>query len=453
MNRLASTVVVLGLLASAARAEDSLQYGLIPKGHLLMPEGKPGAVIVLASDAGGWTAADEAAAQSFRAEGAAVIGIDMPALLQAVRASEDDCVYIMGDIEELSHEIQRGAGTTSYAAPILAGAGAGGALVLDLVAQLPDATSAGAIAVDPLDGLPLARELCTEAEETALEGRRVYGLQAGALAAPVSVIFTPAATATGRAHVAAIAADHPDVERSDTPLSAQEALAQAVRDRLGTLAGAEDPLGLPLTVLDATPRHDTVALVWSGDGGWRDIDMEISKVFQAEGVPVVGLDSLRYFWSERTPEETARDLERMIDAYRARWHVKHVLLAGYSFGADVLPAAYNALPEADKAAVRQISLLALSQEVTYEVSVGGWLGLPGDGSKSPVRDIRKIDPSLVQCIYGTEEEGDDPCPTLKDAGVEVIPIEGGHHFDGDYKALAEKVLAGLTRRLGSRSGG
>lgn len=64
----------------------------------------------------------------------------------------------------------------------------------------------------------------------------------------------------------------------------------------------------------------------------------------------------------------------------------------------------------------------------------------------PVTDIAKIDSGRVQCIYGTAE-GDDPCPTLKSSGVQSIGIEGGHHFDGDYEALADRIIQGLKVRL------
>jgi type IV secretory pathway VirJ component len=29
----------------------------------------------------------------------------------------------------------------------------------------------------------------------------------------------------------------------------------------------------------------------------------------------------------------------------------------------------------------------------------------------------------------------------------VVPIKGGHHFDGDYAALTRRVLDALDRRL------
>ncbi len=35
--------------------------------------------------------------------------------------------------------------------------------------------------------------------------------------------------------------------------------------------------------------------------GWRDLDREIGENLQKEGIPVVGVDALRYFWNERQP--------------------------------------------------------------------------------------------------------------------------------------------------------
>src|SRR6218665_3468179 len=112
---------------------------------------------------------------------------------------------------------------------------------------------------------------------------------------------------------------------------------------------------------------DTLAIIYSGDGGWRDIDSEIGGYLQSEGVPVVGVDSLRYFWSEKTAAETAKDMAGLIDTYRRKWGVSHVVLIGYSFGADIIPASYNLLPSLEKARVQQLSLLALSKEVDFVI--------------------------------------------------------------------------------------
>ncbi|MDE1996410.1 MAG: hypothetical protein KGI75_28185 [Rhizobiaceae bacterium] len=202
-------------------------------------------------------------------------------------------------------------------------------------------------------------------------------------------------------------------------------------------------LDLPLHVMAAKPTRDTLAIIYSGDGGWQELDTKVSAYLQKEGIPVIGLDSLRYFWTERTAAETAKDLGRIIDHYTRRFNVQHVILVGYSFGADVMPASYKRLTPQQRSKVRQISLLAMSHEVDYVVSLRGWLGLLTEGKGGdPAVDVKTINPDMVQCIYGTEDDHDNACPSLRGTSVQVIGMPGGHHFDGDYEKLAQQIIAG-----------
>lgn len=444
---------VAALIAGAASlpsfAEDSAKFdtGMIPAPHILFPKEAPSGAVVLLSDAGGWTEREDAVARKLSSEKALVIGIDLKAYLAALARDDGDCVYTVSDIESLSQQVQRAAGSGAYRPPIVAGVGAGGAMALAITAQSPAATIGRTLAVDPEEGIALTKQLCTPAEKIRKGDRMVYGLTDGALPDPVTVIFSPSASPAGREHVAALAAKHPDVEVQASDEDVYAALS-------GTLAGyiqqeddGNNPFGLPLTVLDARPTRDTMAVIYSGDGGWRDIDKEVGNALQQQGVPVVGVDSLRYFWSERQPQATADDLARVITYYGKRWNVRNVVLIGYSFGADILPRTYNLLAPATRARIRQVTLMALSHRADYKISVLGWLGADGEGNAGdPVDDIKAIEPPLVQCIYGTDEE-DDACPDLKSSGIEVVPIEGGHHFDGDYAALTRRVLDALDRRL------
>lgn len=453
MNR-SRILALAGLLATllpvASRAEETapkFDTGMIPADHILLPDGEPTANIFLISDAPGWSADDESRATALVAKGAAVVGIDFRTYLKTLKADQGDCVYMISDVESLAHQVQRAAGATVYRPPIVAGTGEGGALALAMIAQSPLATLGEAVAVDPQPGIPLDKVLCTPAEKTKADGRTIYGLTDGPLPAAVSVLFTDKASQAGRDHVASLIQAHSDIESRDIDGTASDALSQTLQDRLDAAGDTDTPLGLPLTVLEAKPAFDTMAVVYSGDGGWRDIDSQVAGALQQKGVPVVGVDSLHYFWSERKPQETADDLARIIDTFRKQWNVRHVLLVGYSFGADILPATYNRLSPEDRQRIPQISLLALSHQVDYEISVTGWLGVAGEGAGGdPVDDIAKIDPKLVQCIYGSTEE-DDPCPTLKARGVESIAIEGGHHFDEDYEGLADRIIGALKQRL------
>ena len=123
-----------------------------------------------------------------------------------------------------------------------------------------------------------------------------------------------------------------------------------------------------------------------------------------------------------------------------------MLLAGYSFGADVLPDAFLALPPEVQARVRQVSLLGLSPQADWEITVAGWLGSSSSAATPTPPSLARLPTDRVQCIYGAAET-DSPRPALAAAGAEAIETKGGHHFDGNYQALADAIpLAGLDRR-------
>ncbi|MFO1104948.1 MAG: AcvB/VirJ family lysyl-phosphatidylglycerol hydrolase [Amaricoccus sp.] len=444
------TLAGLVLLAALpAHAEDSFDGGAIPAPKILMPAQAPAAAeVVLISDAAGWGAREEAMAKALTAQGAIVVGIDLPSWLPKLEAEDRDCVYITADIESLSQQVQRSTGDANYSLPLIAGIGAGGAQALAIAAQTPLATIGGTFAVDPTEAIALKKPLCTQAvrRDGTKAGTAIYALTPGALPDPVSVAFTGSADPAGRAHVKALTADWPDIAVSDSAKAPDAALTDLLTAAISAEADSAAPLGLPLAELPvAKPSRDTLAVVYSGDGGWRDIDRQIGDALQEAGIPVVGVDSLRYFWSERQPQETADDLVKIIDHYTDLWNVSKVVLVGYSFGADILPATYDLLPQATKDQVSQLSLLALSHGKSFQISVMGWFGQEASGHGDPVDDLKAVNPALVQCFYGKEED-DDPCPDLAAKGIETIGTSGGHHFDGDYEALAKAIAAGLDRR-------
>ena len=190
-----------------------------------------------------------------------------------------------------------------------------------------------------------------------------------------------------------------------------------------------------------------LAIVLSGDGGWRDIDKNVSEKLQSAGVSVVGWDCLRYFWSRKSPEQVARDLGATIDTFLSRWGGSKVVLVGYSFGADVLPFAYDRLSPETKTHIVQLSLLGFSTAADFEIRVAGLVGAGPSKEALPTEPaLAPIDPTMIQCFYGADED-DTACRSLQ-GKAEVIRTAGGHHFDGNYGALAQRILDGLRQRAG-----
>lgn len=197
-------------------------------------------------------------------------------------------------------------------------------------------------------------------------------------------------------------------------------------------------LELPLPVGSAAPKR--MAVMLSGDGGWAAIDRKIAAGFVRRGIPVVGLDSLRYFWHERTPEDTARDVGAVIAHYAAAWHCQQVDLLGFSFGADVLPFVVNRLPPRLQLGISSLTLLEPSTSATFEIHVSNWIpgvitpGLP----LAP--ELAKLRTPLL-CMHGADDEP-SICRDLPRATV--AQIGGGHHLGGDGESIVERILTGQT---------
>jgi type IV secretory pathway VirJ component len=204
--------------------------------------------------------------------------------------------------------------------------------------------------------------------------------------------------------------------------------------------GADTP-PMPVIEIPAETGNGIVTLFYSGDGGWRDLDRSVADEMAKLGHSVLGVDVLRYFWERKTPEQVTADLAATMRYYRTKWGVKSFVLAGFSFGADILPVIYNKLPESEKDNVALLVFLALGNHADFEVHVAGWLG-QSTHEMPLAQELQKINKNKVLCIYGKEEKAktSTACSSLENSGAKVIELPGGHHFDKDYPKLARMIL-------------
>ena len=192
----------------------------------------------------------------------------------------------------------------------------------------------------------------------------------------------------------------------------------------------------------AGASSDTLVVFVSGDGGWARIDKEISSVLAATGMPVAGLNALQYFWTKKSPETAARDLQFLMESYLTNWRKSRVVLVGYSRGADVLPAMVSRLPEELRAKIRLLALLGPSQTVEFEFHVTDWVHDTKKGfAVKP--EIDKLRGERILCLYG-EDDKETLCPALVNTpAIDVVMMKGAHHFDGGYEKLGRIILEHL----------
>jgi len=82
----------------------------------------------------------------------------------------------------------------------------------------------------------------------------------------------------------------------------------------------------------------------SGDGGWYGFEQSIADKLANLGIPIIGLDSKKYFWKRRIPEGTASDTIKVLNFYSTEWGKQRFLLIGYSLGAEIVPFITSRLP-------------------------------------------------------------------------------------------------------------
>jgi type IV secretory pathway VirJ component len=465
---LSAGMLALALLAwgaaCAATAADNSYSTRLPAGRfgtvtVYFPEGKPRSVAIFLSGDGGWRLGVISMARALTDMGAVVVGADIRQYLGSLKRSAQragaPCQMMAADFEALSHQVQKEIGMSEYHVPVLIGYSSGATVVYATLVQSPPGTFAGALSLGfcaaqdfaaaslcPGAGLHYTRnpqhELVFEPAPSlrqpwiALQGQKDQVCSAHAVdefAAPVANAQVVKLPLVGHGFA---------LERAWLP---------QFRDAYARLtARAETPPqrppdidDLPVTEVHASGVSDEFALLLTGDGGWAGLDQELAARLAASGVPTVGLNSLKYFWSERTPQATARDVARLLRHYLAAWHKQRVLLIGYSFGADVLPFVVNRLPPQLRERVASVSLLGIDSSASFEIRIADWVGSDAAGPPTGP-EVAALTHVPVLCIYG-EGESDSICPGLPAAGIARAQIGKGHHFSGEYALLADRILA------------
>lgn len=409
---------------------------------VLAPEGQPERFAVFISDHDGMTPQRVAQAEAIVARGAAVALLDLPKLWDKLAQSKDEeCYYVFGDVEDLARTAQRQLSMTRWRWPIMIGSGDGGTLAYLMLAQAPDNTAGGAVSLGFAPRFKGKHPLCPGAPKVSEADGIISYAPFDDVPGPWTLIVpadvTPDIAAfknDDNSHIVVI------------PESDEKRFAAAV-DALFTMAPKRpDGLDLPLVELPATTGQPKSLFIFiSGDGGWRDIDKQIGEYLASEGVAVIGVDSLRYFWSKREPKQIAADLNRIAEHYIDKWGVEQIAFGGYSFGADVIPLSWPYLPKEAQAKTKLIALLGLETTADLQVSVSGFLGIK-DSDDIPVHPyLAGLPRDKVVCFYGTAEakENETACLAKELDGVTRVARPGGHHFDGEYEPVAEMILSRL----------
>lgn len=425
--------------ADAASAATTVKQGHFGDVEILTPKSEASAFVILLPDPDDSTSLSRDLANALTDRGAAVAVIDAKAIRSILDTTDSGkhCIDLFGDIEELARVAERQIGMQSWQQPVLFGIGASGTLAYLALAQSPSNTLAGAVSFGFSPSLASKQPLC-DVTPTA-------GAQAGTFTyGPVKL--------PGRWIIVASNADDPALQPfldanpgskveagSPKDAASRETAINAVFDVAAvTTAALSD---LPLEELPAKQPKDLV-IFFSGDGGWRDIDKRIGDMLSKEGIAVIGVDALRYFWSEKDPATMAADIERIIRHYGRAWGATNIALAGYSFGAGAIPLAWPKLDPVTQKEIGLIALLGPEPVARKQMSMAGWLGLSSAADIPLGPYMAQLPKDRVLCVYSVEEQkdGSTGCTLPELDGATRVARSGGHHFGGDYQEIAQIIV-------------
>ena len=461
MKRLLLIIILAAIFVSESIAkpieEDHIEFGPFGPLTVYSQSFQPSHVILFVSGDGGWNLGVIEMARELTSLNALVVGIDIVRYLKHLESQSERCSYPASDFEMLSKFIQKKLNYPRYVIPVLAGYSSGATLVYAVFAQAPPNTFQGAISLGFCPDLLLSKPLCRGSGLEWENGPKDKGfifmpaqhLQGPwvALQGTIDEVCDPQATGdfvkrvnTGRLVLLPKVGHGFSVPRNWLPQFRGEFQRLIAQLELKKSPVREDVQDLPLVEVTAeTPDKDLLAVILSGDGGWAGIDRDVAGALVKQGISVVGLNSLKYFWQRKTPEIAAEDLGRILRAYLTAWKKDKVVLIGYSLGADVLPFMASRLPPDLLTRVVLIALLGPENGADFEFHLTDWLGAQSRNSLPVLPEIAKLTDKRFLCIYG-EQEKESLCPQLSGNQTRVVPLKGAHHFGGSYETIANLIL-------------
>ncbi len=445
----------ISLVIAGGVQERTDNYGPFGTLHIYQTSSHPQHVVLFISGDGGWNLGVIDMAKSLAGLDSMVVGIDITHYIRQLNKGTEKCNYAAAHLEALSQYLQKKYNFKLYASPILVGYSSGATMVYTSLAQSPPNTFAGGIGLGFCPNLKTSKPFC-----------KGNGTLNSTQDPKLGFIYNAVPHLEAKFYVLQGYAD----EKCNTP-STREFFKKVKNAELIELAKVRHGFSkeknrmtqfkevfhniinqrkpdhavvltsalsdLPLVELPAK-GSDTLAVMISGDGGWAGIDKQIADALNKQGVAVVGLSSLQYFWQKKNPEIAGNDLSRILATYSKAWATQKIMLIGYSTGADTLPFMVNRLPAALKSKVRSISLLGMGSNANFEFHVSDWL-ISSNGDYKVIPEVEKLKSMNVLCIYG-EDESNSACQSLNKNDFQIIQTKGGHHFAGDYKLLANTII-------------
>jgi type IV secretory pathway VirJ component len=421
---LLSGLLVFGYARSDFRAATVQSYVSMPfadLGETRVLNGGQNGLVILLVDAQSMQQADSVA-RVIAASGKVAAIVDIGNYFSRVREQHPACFDGTTLLDVYAQHVQQELHFSRFDKPALLGFGSAAAYLELLLSQAPAGVFSAGISVINQSPLLLPASPCGAVADT-------LHWQAATL---------PVVLPAGMKHATPWQESHHWFTRQ--LLSQLDTLLE--QTVTGNALSSDDVHHLPLIELPQNKSDSAsyLAVVISGDGGWANIDKDIGEALVKQGIAVVGLNSLRYFWEAKSPDVAAADLSRIIRHYQQAWHKQRVVLIGFSLGADVLPFMISRMPADLQTSVAGMVLLSPSQSVDFQFHISDWIHSNNTSLYTLRPEIQKLASVPLLCVYGVDDDA-GLCQLLTASEkTKIVKLPGDHHYDGDYATVTRLIL-------------
>jgi type IV secretory pathway VirJ component len=181
-----------------------------------------------------------------------------------------------------------------------------------------------------------------------------------------------------------------------------------------------------------------LVIFFTGDGGRSSFDKKIEGSLCANKMPFMGINSYKYFRKRKTPQQTLDSILPYIDLTLRKYNRQKVILAGYSFGSEVVPFIYNLMSNEWQNKVEFIVLISPSDNSDFKIHFLDQVGLtfrhwPYD----VISAIMKIEDKKIIVFWGEDEKKFTKEQFTKH-NITVHHLKGGHRHT-DVIPVFEKI--------------
>jgi type IV secretory pathway VirJ component len=181
---------------------------------------------------------------------------------------------------------------------------------------------------------------------------------------------------------------------------------------------------------------------FTGDSGRSRFDLRLADSLCAGNIPELCIDSYQFFRKRKTPQQTLDSILPYIELVLEKYHCHRIILAGYSFGSEVIPFLYNLMSDGWKEKVEFLVLLSPSYNSDFKIHLGDQLGIINKRWPYDVlAEIMKIEDKKISVFWGENEK-----KFLKEEftkhNITVHHLKGGHrHIDVSpvLKEIKERI--------------